>query len=66
MRLMKDLSLNGRVLPSKAEGISISVYVSLTLRIPTVNTNKKKMIFFISFHLEEQMSLFISYSINIL
>lgn len=34
MWLMRDLSLNGRVLLSKAEGISRSVYVSLSLAMP--------------------------------
>ena len=32
--LLRDLSLNGRVLLSKAEGISRSVYVSLSLDMP--------------------------------
>lgn len=35
MWLMRDLSLNGRVLLSKAEGISRAVYVSLALGMPT-------------------------------
>ncbi len=34
MWLKRDLSLNGRVLLSKAEGISRSVYVSLSLEMP--------------------------------
>uniref|UniRef100_A0A3P9LHW9 Reverse transcriptase domain-containing protein n=1 Tax=Oryzias latipes TaxID=8090 RepID=A0A3P9LHW9_ORYLA len=34
MWLMRDLSLNGRILLSKAEGISRSVYVSLSLEMP--------------------------------
>ena len=34
MWLMRDLSLSGRVLLSKAEGISRSVYMSLSLEMP--------------------------------
>lgn len=40
MWLMRDLSLNGRVLLSKAEGISRSVYTSLSLEMPN-NISKK-------------------------
>lgn len=34
MWLMRDLSLSGRALLAKAEGISRSVYVSLSLEMP--------------------------------
>ncbi len=46
MWLMRDLSLNGRVLLSKAEGMSRSVYVSLSLAMPpAVCKNLDKILF---------------------
>ncbi len=44
MWLMRDLSLNSRVLLSKAEGISRSVYVSLSLAMPTEIYQKRDKI----------------------
>lgn len=46
MWLMRDLSLNGRVLLTKAEGVSRAVYVSLTLGSPSVIYRKLDKILF--------------------
>ncbi|CAJ1073570.1 hypothetical protein H4Q32_018840 [Xyrichtys novacula] len=46
MWLMRDLSLHGRILLSKAEGISRSVYLSLALEMPTVVSKKLDQILF--------------------
>ena len=46
MWLMRDLSLNGRVLLSKTEGISRLVYVSLSLAMPPIICKKLDQILF--------------------
>jgi len=46
MWLMRDLSLNGRILLSKAEGISRAVYTSLSLEMPKKVCNKLDRILF--------------------
>ncbi len=43
MWLKRDLSLQGRVLLSKAEGISGSVYVCLSLDLPKLSKVVKKL-----------------------